>query len=104
MLRRWLALAFLLYVALDFANPMIPGAVTFDPDDTVEAVRADGAAALEQLIVIAPAPAPDAVAPARLVPLVAPAPRTVPGAHRRFTRARRVPPTSRPAPPGAEDH
>ncbi|MBI2158262.1 MAG: hypothetical protein HYU26_15380, partial [Candidatus Rokubacteria bacterium] len=30
----------LLYVALDFSNPLMPGAVSFDPDDSVEAVRA----------------------------------------------------------------
>ncbi len=31
-------LLILLYVTLDFANPMMPGAVMFNPDDTIEGV------------------------------------------------------------------
>jgi hypothetical protein len=31
-------LALMLYLAADFANPLMPGAVCFDPDDTVDAV------------------------------------------------------------------
>ena len=34
-----LVLLVALYVALDFANPLMPGAVCFDAGDTVDAVR-----------------------------------------------------------------
>lgn len=39
MRRRVPALVLLLYVALDFANPLMPGAVSFDAETSVEAVR-----------------------------------------------------------------
>lgn len=39
MLRRVPGLVLLLYVALDFANPLMPGAVSFDAETSVEAVR-----------------------------------------------------------------
>jgi hypothetical protein len=32
-------LLLLLYLSLDFTNPMMPGAVTFDPAESVEGVR-----------------------------------------------------------------
>ncbi len=77
---RCLALILLAYVALDFANPLMPGAVTFDPDDSVEAVRAGHV------------PAPDAVPSVSepLVPAVvrAPTPRC---AIARAARAARTP-------------
>ncbi|MBI2014339.1 MAG: hypothetical protein HYS77_02180, partial [Candidatus Rokubacteria bacterium] len=38
-------LCVVLYVVLDFSNPLIPGAVSFDPDESVEAVRAGRVAA-----------------------------------------------------------
>lgn len=38
---RRLALFLLLYVALDFSNPHMPGAVNFDPADSVEGVHAE---------------------------------------------------------------
>ena len=38
-----LVLLLLVYVAVDFANPLMPGAVSFNPDDSVEAVRASQA-------------------------------------------------------------
>ena len=37
---RRLALLLLLYVSLDFANPLMPGAVTFDPSGSVDGLRA----------------------------------------------------------------
>jgi hypothetical protein len=40
MVRRRLALLLLLYVSLDFANPLMPGAVTFDPSGSVDGLRA----------------------------------------------------------------
>ena len=60
-------LALLLYVVLDFANPLMPGAVCFDPDDSV-----DGVARARSSSVAPPALADPAVPLARLV---APAPR-----------------------------
>lgn len=41
MLRHRLALMLLIYAVLDFANPLMPGAVTFDAEDSVEGVRAE---------------------------------------------------------------
>jgi hypothetical protein len=37
---RWLTLLVVLYVTLDFANPLMPGAVNFDPDGSVEGLPA----------------------------------------------------------------
>jgi hypothetical protein len=37
--RQLLLLALIAYAALDFANPLIPGAVNFDHDDTVLAAH-----------------------------------------------------------------
>ena len=39
-LRRLLLLAFFAYVALDLGCPMVPGAFSFDPADSVDAVSA----------------------------------------------------------------
>jgi hypothetical protein len=36
-----LALLFAVYVSLDFSNPMMPGAVSFDAGDSVEGRRTD---------------------------------------------------------------
>jgi hypothetical protein len=38
--KRLLVLAFFAYVALDFGCPMVPGAFSFDPDESVDAVSA----------------------------------------------------------------
>jgi hypothetical protein len=40
MVRGWLTLPLLIWFILDFSNPLLPGAVCFDPADSVEAVRA----------------------------------------------------------------
>ena len=40
MLSRWFKFALVLYVALDFANPLMPGAVNFDPDTSVDGITA----------------------------------------------------------------
>jgi hypothetical protein len=40
--RSRLALVLLVYLSLDLANPLMPGALRFDPDASVEAVRAHG--------------------------------------------------------------
>jgi hypothetical protein len=59
MVCRRLALLLLLYVSLDFANPLMPGAVTFDPAGSVDGLRAP------RVRVAAPAAV---AAPARLEP------------------------------------
>jgi hypothetical protein len=35
---RWLGLVLLLYVSVDFANPMLPGAVQLDPGESIDGV------------------------------------------------------------------
>jgi hypothetical protein len=54
-------LALLLYLVLDFGNPLIEGAVSFDPDESVDGVHRSGAL---QHLVTAPAPQPAHVEPA----------------------------------------
>ena len=41
MVGRFLTLLVVLYIALDFTNPHMPGAVTFDPTKSVEGVHAE---------------------------------------------------------------
>lgn len=101
---RWLAVLLLAYLALDFANPLMPGAVSFDPDDSVEAVRGGHA------------PAPDAVSfvGEPLVPAVvrAPPPRCSIARAARATRTprerlahlRRAPAPSATPARSSEDH
>ena len=43
MRRRLPALAFIVYVALDLSNPLMPGAFNFNPDNSVDAAQAPGA-------------------------------------------------------------
>jgi hypothetical protein len=43
MARHLPALAFVLYLGADLANPLMPGALTFDPTDSVDAVHAERA-------------------------------------------------------------
>jgi hypothetical protein len=45
MMVRWWTLPLLAWFILDFSNPLLPGAVCFDPDDSVEAVRTTAPAA-----------------------------------------------------------
>jgi len=40
-LRRHIVLAVLVYVVIDFGNPLIPGAVSFDVDQSVDGLHAD---------------------------------------------------------------
>jgi hypothetical protein len=42
-LRRLFLLLFFAYVGLDLGSPMVPGAFSFDPDDSVDAVAGDRA-------------------------------------------------------------
>lgn len=55
-------LAILLYVAADFANPLMPGAVCFDPDESVDGVARARSSAL------AVAPVLISLASARVIP------------------------------------
>ena len=57
-------LGLVLYVALDFANPLMPGAVCFDPADSVEGVgRARASVAAPSIAV---SPTTEVVLPAAL--------------------------------------
>ena len=100
---RYLPLLVLLYVVLDFANPLMPGAVRFE-SGSVESVQADRAG--REVGAVVPAPAtlrtedrlpPD---PAPLAAMLAPA------MHDPARRdVRRVPaPRSDPPPSSTEDH
>jgi hypothetical protein len=95
MRRRLFAILLLLYVAADFSNPMMPGAVSFDPSASVDGVRADRARADDTAL-----PPPVAVGPVRLVLETAAAPS--PLARARITPLARTP-ISRLALVGAEE-
>jgi hypothetical protein len=56
--RRWLALALLIYVTLDFANPLMPGAVQFD-EGSVDVVQADRARPASAGVTVDLSPAPE---------------------------------------------
>src|SRR5262245_15363268 len=106
-MRRHLPLLLLLYVTLDFANPLMPGAVRFEAG-SIEVVQADRAVraarpatSLARLVAVFPigAAVPVDAALARPVPVPPPAPSVAPWA------ARRAPPQLRSTPPApAEDH
>ena len=60
--------AVLLYVAADFANPLMPGAVCFDPDESVDGVGRARSLPLDV------APVLTALASARSIPAQVPPP------------------------------
>ncbi len=60
---RRLVLLLVIYVGLDFANPMMPGAVNFDPGDSVEAIHAERGRLPESPVATAPDPAAGPVEP-----------------------------------------
>jgi hypothetical protein len=100
--RRLPALLILLWVALDFANPLVPGAVTFDAATCVDAVRPERDRPLRGAVAALPgAPPPAAVAGPALVPAPSPAPRTpAPPIRRRATAPRSALGAESPSPPG----
>src|SRR5262249_12531839 len=48
---RCATLVLVLYLALDFATPLMPGSVSFDPDESVHATRAGGIRDHQELVV-----------------------------------------------------
>lgn len=59
-----LVLLLFLYVALDFSNPLMPGAVNFGAEESVEGVRAERRLAPDLPDVRPATPAPEPAAPA----------------------------------------
>jgi hypothetical protein len=94
-----LALLLLLYVALDFSNPLMPGAVSFDLSESVEGVHAvrprieAPSVAIAPLLIVVPEPLPVLVRAAPRPGPVVRAPH-----HRRVFRLRGA------LPPPGEDH
>jgi hypothetical protein len=102
---RWrLPLLVLLYVTLDFANPLMPGAVRFE-GGRIEVVQADRSARIGAAIVPAPETRPIVALPVAEVRL-RPAPVAAMLSRSPRHVARRVTPPRRPAPPSSatEDH
>jgi hypothetical protein len=99
-----LALLLLVYVTLDFANPFMPGAVSFD-GGSVDAVRADRARPLTPAVPVDLASSSEAgIDPvARVRASVRPGPIPEPR-HHAVTRIRRAPPSSSDPPAASEDH
>lgn len=99
---RHLVLALLCYVSLDFANPMMPGAVT--PDDSVEGTRVQRMRSETPASLPAPAPAVQRIEPALPSPPEATrTARMVPRSEHRTPWRRAVAPVADPAQP-TEDH
>ena len=46
----------LLYLSMDFASPLLPGAINFDPDDRVDALRAARPRAVAERLAVVPLP------------------------------------------------
>jgi hypothetical protein len=80
MVGRLLAVLIVLYIALDFTNPHMPGAVTFDPAKSIEGVHAERNRGSQPVMITIAAPRPVRLGEAsepqrsqhRLVPLPAP--------------------------------
>jgi hypothetical protein len=100
--RRWLTLVLVAYVAIDLANPLMPGARSFGLDDSVEARRADRSRGHDDVALIRLTPA--ATAHVRPAPEPAPVDRPVrvSGSGPRRQVARSDPSRSGP-PPSLED-
>jgi hypothetical protein len=98
---RPLALALLVYLTLDVANPFMPGALTF-ADGHLQVIDAGRPAGIDLPVLNAPgaaAPAPEALPPAR------PAVHAPAGAHRhRWIPARCLCPAAPDAAPASDDH
>jgi hypothetical protein len=68
---RYVAAAVVLYLAMDFGNPLIEGAVSFDPGETVDGVRSPELRLIPPVLIVLPSPAAGVVIP---VPPPPPAP------------------------------
>jgi hypothetical protein len=101
--RSRLTLLVLLYLVLDFTNPHMPGAVSFDPDESIDGVRVERDRQAWSSRGVVPSPLP-----VHLMPILASrdtAPRVAPTPGRRWRRdcVRRMRrPDSRPSSPA--DH
>ena len=62
------SLLFALYIAIDFANPLLPGALVFDPDASVEARQSGRFSETDDEIAAGPMPAPTAIRSANVPP------------------------------------
>lgn len=100
---RVIVLAFGIYLALDFANPMMAGAFSFDAGDSVEGVHATGVRGIHLLEQPSLAPAPVALMAA--APVALPVRPAAPD-FRSLVRLvpRRLPPATRDAASLCEDH
>ena len=103
MRRRLPAVAFILYVALDLSNPLMPGAFNFNPDTSVDAAQASVTHRTRTT------PARSAV-PEHDRPSTGAGRSSVgrPPVHRVVSdwlpAARSTPPAAAPAPPATDDH
>jgi hypothetical protein len=97
-----MALLFAVYVSLDLSNPMMPGALTFGAQDSVEMRQSDRARG-EDDAALARLPGPERLAPPErsVTPLRAPAPATASSRRAHVTRSH--PSAPAPASP-SEDH
>jgi hypothetical protein len=103
MMGRWLVWLLLIYIGLDFSNPLMPGAVNFDADDSVDGVHAERVRADRYETVAVPAPTRLVLAPldSDQAPRLSPEPRTRDRELPVVRRDLRRPPD--PGPP-ADDH
>lgn len=104
MIHARLALLFLLYLAIDLSNPLVPGVFAFDPDETQDVIR-DARVPLDECdlspaLTLAAAGQWQMPEPATLRVLPAPIPRMPVAA--RPARSRSAPGRERPSP--SEDH
>lgn len=96
--------AILVYVALDFSLPTMPGAFVFDPTESVESVHAKRDASIDVAVRIALLPNRSALTdPGAEAARIMPAPRTrAPMSH---VRARNLPRAALdPSPPAEDPH
>jgi hypothetical protein len=93
-MRGWLVVLVAFYLALDLANPLMPGALNFDADDTVDAVRGhrDRARLMPAFAALPPARPGDGMAPEPRVRASVPRLVAVPPVTSEARYPRRLPP------------
>lgn len=104
--RRRLTLLLLVYISLDFANPLMPGAVQFDGGGAVDVVQADRARPQLATIAIDTSPAPEPVTMLRvnMQAVRQSSLRQSPSSSDILPRIWRTPFRSSDTPPSSEDH